>query len=350
MIAPPVRSDEAHRLASLDATCLLFSPAEERFDRIARLVTRFFNVPYALVTLVDGKRQWFKAVQGFDGNETPREFSFCAHAIATGERMVVEDTLEDERFFDNPVVTGAPGIRAYAGEVIRSPDGAPLGTLCVLDVKPRHFSEIELDVLRDLAALVECEIERKRLNDVQQELLRELDVVHRESALDPLTRTWNQDATLEILQRTAARAEKGSVGFAIAVIDIDRFRPVNERFGQPAGDGVLREMAARIRRVLRPSDAVGRYGGEEFVVVFPDCEMGPARDIAERIRREVAAAPMQVGRLAVNMTVSLGLAHWDPGSSLVTLVENAEAAMLAAKEAGRNQVAVTDAAGLTAPE
>jgi type IV pilus assembly protein PilB len=153
-----IPADEAARLASLHRTKLLDSPPEERFDRITRLAQSIFGVPIALVTLVDRGRQWFKSNQGLEGTETPREDAFCAHAILARETMIVPDAALDPRFAFNPLVTGGPGIRFYAGHPVVAPDGQPLGTLCVIDHVPRQFSEADADKLRGLAALVEQQI------------------------------------------------------------------------------------------------------------------------------------------------------------------------------------------------
>ena len=158
MTAAPKPPDEAIRLAQLRALALLDSYPEERFDRITRLAQRLFDVPIALVTLVDEDRQWFKSRQGLDVAETPRESAFCAHAILGDEVMQVQDSMADERFATNPLVLGDPGIRFYAGCPIEGPGGAKLGTLCVIDREPRQLKDDEVRLLRDLAEMVEREI------------------------------------------------------------------------------------------------------------------------------------------------------------------------------------------------
>jgi len=111
----PLPVNEEQRLAALRALCILDTPPEERFDRITRLAKKLFEVPIALITLVDAERQWFKSCQGLRVRETPRDISFCGHAILSQEGLVVPDTLLDERFADNPMVLGEAGIRFYAG-------------------------------------------------------------------------------------------------------------------------------------------------------------------------------------------------------------------------------------------
>ena len=158
MRAPPLPPDEAKRLSALRRLEVLDTPREERFDRICRLACAHFKVPVALVSLVDADRQWFKAAQGLDVAQTPRDVSFCGHAILTPEALVVEDAAADERFCDNPLVAAGPGIRFYAGQPLAAPDGSLVGTLCVIDRVPRKFGAAERESLRDLARMVEREL------------------------------------------------------------------------------------------------------------------------------------------------------------------------------------------------
>ena len=155
MKAPKTPDNETERQQALDDSGLLAEGSEERFDRITRLACHTFSVPIALVSLIDRDRQWFKSRQGLDATETPRDISFCGHAIHHSEPLVVEDTLEDERFFDNPLVTSAPGIRFYAGAPLHTDTGHRLGTLCLIDRQPRSFDDTQIGLLRELAGMVE---------------------------------------------------------------------------------------------------------------------------------------------------------------------------------------------------
>ena len=165
----PLAENESERLATLQSTGLLDSLPEERFDRITRLAKAMFKVPISLVSLVDEDRQWFKSNQGLAGaTETPRDYAFCSHAILTDDIMVVPDALQDERFADNPLVEGSPNIRFYAGCPIKASsceDGSnkmPIGTLCVIDSKPRDLSEDERRALKDFGAMIEQELSNDR--------------------------------------------------------------------------------------------------------------------------------------------------------------------------------------------
>jgi hypothetical protein len=170
------RVDEESRLQALAALRLLDTPREERFDRIVRLAQRIFGVETALVTLVDEDRQFHKAEVGFGRREIPRSQSFCSHAIAAGtEPFVVLDATEDERFRDNPLVTGPERVRFYAGQPLTTARGVAVGALCILDSAPRSISADDLDLLRELAGLAEAELaltdEIDRAGEVQRRLL-----------------------------------------------------------------------------------------------------------------------------------------------------------------------------------
>jgi len=157
-IPAPVPPDEEQRLAALHALGLLDTPAEERFDRLTRVTAALFDVPIALVSLVDANRQWFKSCVGTDITESSREMSFCAYAVAEKDMLVIPDALRDDRFADNPVVSGPPYVRFYAGAPIFTGDGHCAGTLCVIDGRPRDFTQEDKDRLRDLAAIVQQEL------------------------------------------------------------------------------------------------------------------------------------------------------------------------------------------------
>lgn len=154
MQSAPLPADERERLQALQALMVLDTPPEERFDRVVRFAAEQLDMPMALVTLVDGDRQWFKSRFGLDAPQTGRDVAFCAHAILQPETFVVEDTQLDERFVDNPLVTGAPHIRFYAGAPLSAPGGERVGTLCVLDRKPRSLDTVEMAVLEALRTLV----------------------------------------------------------------------------------------------------------------------------------------------------------------------------------------------------
>ncbi len=162
---------EKRRLTALKRLGILDTAPEERFDRLTNIVRRIYQVPIALITLIDDDRQWFKSRQGLDVDETPRSVAFCDYTIRQDRMLIVEDATSDIRFRNNPLVTGPPYIRFYAGMPIREPGGFRIGSLCIIDQVPRKVQEMDLDLLRSIASLVEDEIERAYLAGGNRDLV-----------------------------------------------------------------------------------------------------------------------------------------------------------------------------------
>lgn len=159
MQVPSLPHDEEERLKTLRDMLILDTEPEQRFDVLTQYAGEFFEVPIALVSLVDAERQWFKSRYGLDATETPRDISFCGHAILEREPLVVNNALDDPRFADNPLVTGGPKIRFYAGAPLHMENGKRIGTFCIIDSKPRELTEWELEHLKDLAKVAAKELQ-----------------------------------------------------------------------------------------------------------------------------------------------------------------------------------------------
>lgn len=170
MIEPAIPADEPYRLAALHALALLDTPRDSDFNAIVELGQALFNVPTCLVTLIDTDRQWFKASVGLEAAETPRTVSFCGHAILQPEVFVVLDATRDERFHDNPLVTGSPHIRFYAGAPIRLPSGYTIGTVCILGPQPRQ--DFDFALRQRLTRLAELAITAITVRALRDELDR----------------------------------------------------------------------------------------------------------------------------------------------------------------------------------
>lgn len=158
MTPAAIPANDNERLQALRELLILDTPPEQRFDRIVQFAAEEFEVPIALLSLIDEQRQWFKARVGLDICETGRDVSFCGHAIHAPTTMVVADALLDPRFIDNPLVTGPPFIRFYAGAPLEPRPGLRIGTLCLLDTRPRTLDPMDLRILGTLRDLVQGEL------------------------------------------------------------------------------------------------------------------------------------------------------------------------------------------------
>ncbi|MCT0206468.1 GAF domain-containing protein [Synechococcus sp. CS-1332] len=170
---------EAARLEALKDYRILDTESEQSYDDITFLAAQLCDVPIALISLVDGDRQWFKSKVGLDVSETSRDVSFCAHAILGDQTLVVKDAREDERFCDNALVCSEPNIVFYAGVPLCTPTGAKIGSLCVIDRRPRELSDLQIRSLETLAHQVVLQLELKRISDQLASALQRIDVMER---------------------------------------------------------------------------------------------------------------------------------------------------------------------------
>ncbi len=312
---PAVPADEVQRLHELRSLGILDSLPEERFDRITRMAQRVLGVPIALVSLVDQDRQWFKSRQGLDVTETPRALSFCGHAILGEGEFIIENALDDRRFRDNPLVLKDPNIRFYAGVPIAGPDGGKLGTLCVIDRQPRTMTRADLDVLNDLARMVEFEL-----------------VVTQLAITDDLTGLNNRRGmgvqgsyALDVCRREGLPA-------VLLFLDLDGLKAINDRQGHERGDVAIRVTADAMRSTFRSVDVLARLGGDEFCVLLVGTS---SVDISiQRLNREVRARSATV---ALDLSLSVGQSGFDPMSpaSLDELIARADESMYSNKASNR---------------
>ncbi|BDT59382.1 hypothetical protein MasN3_28760 [Massilia varians] len=352
MERPRIPTDEAQRLAALHATRLLGSPPEESFDRITRTAARLLGVPIALVSLIDKDRQWFKSRTGLDTCETPRAISFCGHAILSDEPLVVPDAAQDARFVDNPLVTGDMHLRFYAGVQLYSVERKKIGTLCVIDRKPRRLGPGELEALRDLARMVEQLIYHRQLAMAAQSLserLRDCPPAAGDAsasgelvwlvAHDLLTGLPNRQAMLRAIQGSIAGWRADGTPALVACINIDRFKRFNETLGHRAGDEILVGLATSLQALLREGDMLARAGSDEFLLLLhargehPEPERAFDRIMAASNR----AIPTPDGEIA--LTCSIGTASLpQDGDDADALLNNAVTAMRHAKAQGRGEI------------
>jgi PAS domain S-box-containing protein len=282
--------DEASRLDALRALKLLDTPPEERFDRVTRMVKTVLKVPTALISLVDAERQWFKSRDGLDASQTARDISFCTHAILQDDVFVVEDAWADPKFADNPLVTGPPYIRFYAGKPLFSTTGKKVGTLCVLDSRPRQLSEEEEAKLASLAGWAEREI--NHFADETEALSRlenKLKLAHAlENASDGIIST-DMDGVIESMNPAACQMFRYQAVDLIGK-NVSALVPARQHVQHFDFMSRLRNDIAESTRNCLELIAV-RNGGEEFPVELSFRKLqvaerlffvGIVRDISER--------------------------------------------------------------------
>ncbi len=279
-----VATREADRLEALRALEILDTPAEERFDRITRIAAAAFGAPISTVTLIDEDRQWHKACLGVSGREDDRAVSFCAVAIETPRPLIVNDARKDPRFAENPLVTGPPHIRFYAGQPITTVDGFRVGTLCVIDTRPREFSAAETALLRDLARIAEDELNHKELSQALaawRESEQRFRAVFDAAAIGIVL----VDGTGHFIEVNAAFA-------AMLGIPADELRGLPaasvthpaDRDGDPAMYARLRSGEQRVRRekrYVRPDGTV-LWAAVTASLLKPGVAIGMVEDITER--------------------------------------------------------------------
>jgi diguanylate cyclase (GGDEF)-like protein len=311
-------------------------PTEASLNHVTHAARRIFGTPIALISVVDSDRLWFKSCIGLNVRETPRDISFCGHAILEDAPLIVEDTLLDPRFADNPLVTADPKIRFYAGRPLRNGENFALGALCIIDHEPRTLSQDDRRLLDDLGLWAEAIFASKQLSEAQRALQMELDEAKRETMVDPLLHIWNRWAIVDILEREVKRALRHRDALSVLMVEVEHMATITDRYGHSTADAMLKEIARAFNSVLRPYDAVGRCRGEEFLVVLPDTGAHAAAAIAKRLRQRIEECTVTADSDSdlVSCKASTGVACIERNaahSSVDTLIASAADALRLAK-------------------
>ena len=309
---------------------------DQQLQRICRLGKKLFNVSNCVIVFGDTPPSTEVA-----GAMSEIETAFCYGISASETPVVVHDASEHRSLGHHPHVAGKPYIRFYASHPVFNADKSLAGRICLVDYTPRAvFREGDRQSLADLAALVERELELRSINASQLDLQKKNKNLRRKSLIDPLIGTWNRGAIMRILTIESIRCDKAGVPLSLIVADLDYFKKINDTYGHPAGDAVLVKVASRLRSCIRPQEALGRYGGEEFLIVLPGSSHKTAMAVAERMRATIAAQPEVINGTTLNLTISAGIASTDlfPTATTEELISKADMALYAAKDAGRNCV------------
>lgn len=314
---PGIPENEEERLKSLYLADLLDTGADERFDRLTRLAKKIFQVPVVLISLLDRERQWLLACEGLGIKETPRNISFCGHAILQEGPFIVNDATKDERFHDNPLVTGEPYIRFYAGYPVHLPDGEVAGTLCLINTAPRGFNDDDITSLRDLAFILEDEFR-----------------VIGMAMTDSLTGISNRRGFYSTGEKRFRSLSRDNAAFSLIFFDLDRFKPINDLWGHAEGDGVLKVFSALLHQHLAAGDIVGRLGGDEFAVLIT--QQAHTDSFLNNLRKSVDEYNKKSGK-PYNINYSFGMLHSDACryQSLVDMLKESDEVMYSAKRRKR---------------
>jgi diguanylate cyclase (GGDEF)-like protein len=316
MKSPEKPTNEQARLDTLRSLNILDSVREERFDRLTRLARRLFNVPIAIVSIVDAEREWFKSSLGVDLTETSREVSFSGHAILGDGLLVIPDTTKDERFYDNPLVVNSPNIRFYAGCPITARNGTKLGTFSIMDHQPRDLSESERELLLDLAGMVEQEI-----------------AAAQHETIDELTMLSNRHGFETLAQRALQVCKRSDAPATLLLFNLKNFKLVNDRFGYAEGNRGLIAFSTMLVEIFRESDVIGRIGGDEFVVLLTNTAKTESPDVLVRLG-EALNNYNRLSRRGYSLAYTVEAVEYDPEMhhSIGELLQEADTHMYQSKK------------------
>lgn len=334
------------RLKALQRYRILDTPMEAAYDELADVAGYVCDTPVALISFLDRDRQWFKSSLGVEIHEAPLDQSVCRYAIRQPGVFIVPDLAQDPRFAHFGIVRQENPLRFYAGAPLITPDGYALGTLCVLDHRPRQLTQRVQELLSALARQVVRLLELKHANDQQAQMLMELEDARRRMAVlahtDVLTGLANRRSFTERLQQELALLQRGGEPACLLMMDIDHFKRVNDAHGHHVGDQALQVFAAVCREVFRAADGVGRWGGEEFLALLPATRPDQARAVAQRLHEELARRTVPGTEPPLVLTVSVGLGTLDAHQPLDDTLRALDEALYTAKREGRNRTVVVE--------
>ncbi|MEJ6482293.1 sensor domain-containing diguanylate cyclase [Nostoc punctiforme UO1] len=332
----PLYKNEAERLKALADYNILDTLPEQGFDDLTAIAAYICKTPIALISLVDADRQWFKSNIGLKVRETPRESAFCSYAILHPENiLVIPNAMKDDRFANNPLVKSNSKIRFYAGAPLVTPNGFPIGTLCVMDTVPRQLSYQQLDALRRLTrqAIAQMELIQEVRNRKQSEIEgRQL------SLTDDLTGLHNRRGFFVMAEQQLKIAHRMRLLCWVIFIDLDGLKQINDTLGHDTGDALIVDAGRLLKQSFRNSDIVARLGGDEFIV-FISSYFKDADSIQAYLQINIANFNQQQNR-SYELSMSMGIERYSPGSnmSLEQLIARSDELMYANKRLKRQSI------------
>lgn len=323
----------------------------ERFDRLTRLCAKVLDVAGAAVHLMDGDRVRTKSSSGTVDTECPRDSSLCGEAMLAGEISVIPDTRLDERARDlgHPALDGDSPAVFYMSHPLYAASGRPVGTLSVLDGKARDPTPKEKRILTHFARAIQEELQReversnrqsRYLRAIEADYRNKLDRAERQARTDSLTGVWNRRMILEELENEVNRSNRENQPLGVMMLDLNDFKRINDEHGHLVGDTVLREVGQRLNRMMRSYDRIGRYGGDEFLIVLKAAARRTCRAVAKRIEHHLHRTITVNGSLNLSVKTSLGFTvkSRDETASAEELIGRADTALYRAKQNGGRPV------------
>ncbi len=350
-LSDPIPHNETERLRYLLDLGVDYAAPNRELRDLCRIAADIAGSEVALISLVGEEEQRFAASIGLDDvglggvTGTPRSIAFCAHAIMRSEQLVVEDATVDDRFAGNELVTGNPGIRAYAGTPLEPEEDLRIGTLCVIDRSARTYDARTLRHLRGIADAVTALLVAHRDRIRLAEALAQSDRLHREALeagrVDGLTKLLNAAAFRKVC---AAAIEDPAQDFALVVMDVDKFKLVNDTYGHCFGDRYLEALSKALQAAAPDGSHIGRLGGDEFGVTLHGVQANRSEVTAlvEACRTQIEDRCARLDRPGLGQ-VSFGAAiRMDGMRSCEAIFQQADIALYVSKESGRNTSTVYD--------
>ncbi len=322
----PIPLNEAGRISSLRLLKLLGAEEDPWWDTVTRLAARICGTPFAVVNLIEATYQYSLGSFGYEAATVDRQDSMCATAIVSELPSYTADASQDARWADNPFVTGdIDKVRTYISAPLTLPNGHTIGTLCAFSREATGLTPDQIEAMRDLAELTVRMLEiRERSEQFSQAATR-----------DPLTELPNRALMNETLGQALRRHSRGEANVAVVFVDLDEFKPVNDKYGHGTGDELLRAVAVRLMNSARSSDMVARVGGDEFVIICSSVPEENAPWSIDRVVEEVRmsfAVPFILGVGPVRIGASLGIAYaTSPVETAAAILARADRAMYANK-------------------
>lgn len=333
----PIPKNEKERLRALLEYEILDTPDESEYDDFTLLASEICDTPIALISLVDEDRQWFKSRIGINVRETPRDVAFCAHTIMPDADMpfIVRDATEDERFCDNPLVLEDPKIRFYAAAPLVTPGNHSLGTLCVLDRRPRQLSDRQLKSLEALARQLTTRLELRRTARLLKKANEDL---HHLSLTDELTGLYNRRGFLVHAEQQLKLfyARQIPVDLWLLIADMDGLKQINDTYGHQEGSLAIIKMAEILSNNFRDTDILARLGGDEFAGMIINAQENAYNIMTSRLERRLEEYNATSGK-PYRLSFSYGLILIDSSAGLTMdeLIEIADRKMYEQKRAKR---------------